>query len=264
MSNSLAKPTELKSLYDKIETWKPEDGKLTKTAIKNKAQNVTIKNTANKFTRSEFKMLVDNFEDGFSFGNDKYDFKNLIDMSKSELEAILSRIEQQKEPSDSLIPIKGISRIMQARLRDCNIYDIASLIAHGRTTEKRKKLAQKLNTDIKLVTAWVKQADLWRVEGMTTDMAYLLVMAGVRHVEDLSRVDKDKVLPILKGLCLSQIDYELDEDVLDTVLENACEIVRYRITPSFKTFGKEFVDDLREFVAQKLEYSEDNPDTRIH
>ncbi len=263
MSNSVATSTELKSLYDKIETWMPEDGKLSKTAIKNKAQNVTIKNTANKFLRSEFKMLVENFGKTFTSDNVQYDFTNLIDMSKSELEAILSRIEQQKEPSDSLIPIKGISRIMQARLRDCNIYDIASLIAQGRTTEKRKKLAQKLNTDVKLVTAWVKQADLWRVEGMTTDMAYLLVMAGVRHVEDLSRVDKDKVLPILKGICLSQIDYELDEDVLDTVLENACEIVRYRITPSFKTFGKEFVDDLREFVAQKLEYSEDNPDNFV-
>ena len=200
MSNSAATSVELYQLYKKIETWKSGNDKLNKTDIKNKAQNVTIKNSKKKFTRSEFKTLVANFEKTFNYEDVSYDFKDLINMSKSELEAILTKMEQQKEPSDSLIPIKGISRVIQARLRDCNIYDIASLIAQGRTTEKRKKLAQKINTDVKLVTTWVKQADLWRVEGMTTDMAYLLVMAGVRHVEDLSRVDKDKVLPILKGI----------------------------------------------------------------
>lgn len=263
MSNSAATSVELYQLYKKIETWKSGNDKLNKTDIKNKAQNVTIKNSKKKFTRSEFKTLVANFEKTFNYEDVSYDFKDLINMSKSELEAILTKMEQQKEPSDSLIPIKGISRVIQARLRDCNIYDIVSLIAQGRTTEKRKKLAQKINTDVKLVTTWVKQADLWRVEGMTTDMAYLLVMAGVRHVEDLSRVDKDKVLPILKGICFSQIDYELDEDVLDTVLENACEIVRYRITPNFKTFGVKFVEDLQEFVARKLEYSEENPDNFV-
>ena len=263
MSNSAATSVELYQLYKKIKTWKSGNDKLKKTDIKNKAQNVTIKNSEKKFTRSEFKTLVANFEKTFNYEDVSYDFKDLIDMNKSELEAILTKIEQQKEPSDSLIPIKGISRVIQARLRDRNIYDIASLIAQGRTTEKRKKLAQKINTDVKLVTTWVKQADLWRVEGMTTDMAYLLVMAGVRHVEDLSRVDKDKVLPILKGICLSLIDYELDEDVLDTVLENACEIVRYRITPNFKTFGVQFVKDLQEFVAQKLEYSEENPENFV-
>ena len=263
MSNSAATSVELYQLYKKIKTWKSGNDKLKKTDIKNKAQNVTIKNSEKKFTRSEFKTLVANFEKTFNYEDVSYDFKDLIDMNKSELEAILTKMEQQKEPSDSLIPIKGISRVIQARLRDCNIYDIASLIAQGRTTEKRKKLAQKINTDVKLVTTWVKQADLWRVEGMTTDMAYLLVMAGVRHVEDLSRVDKDKVLPILKRICLSLIDYELDEDVLDTVLENACEIVRYRITPNFKTFGVQFVKDLQEFVAQKLEYSEENPENFV-
>lgn len=250
---------ELKELFDKISAWMDGEQKLTSVDVKNRTQNVKIKNTDKKLSYNELQMLVDNFETPFTYEQDRLDFKQLIDMQLSQLQSILTKLEQQKKPSESLIPIKGISKVMQARLRDRNIYDVKSLVAQGRTPEKRKRLAEKLDVDIKLVTTWVKQADLWRVEGMTTDMAYLLVMAGVRMVEDLARVDKNKILPILKGLCLIQIDFELDENILETLIQNAEEITEIKVKPNFGSYSSELTEKIQCLVAEMMDPSEDNP-----
>ena len=137
-------------------------------------------------------------------------------------------VTEKKTPSSSLILIVGISKVQQARLRTLGILDVAALLNRGRTPDNRKALASKLDLDVKLVNSWVKQADLWRVEGMTTDLAYLLVLAGIRNVEDLSRVDIKKVSPILKGICCAQADFSYgtaDETRLESIIIKAGELV---------------------------------------
>lgn len=157
--------------------------------------------------------------------------------------------QKDNKPSSSLIPIKGISRVMQAKLRDkLNVYDVATLLVRGRSHEKRVSMASRLGVDLKLVTSWIKQADLWRVEGMTTDMAYLLVQAGVRNVEDLAKVDAEKAYPILTNINASQVDFSLvEKEELEKIIANAAMLLKY--SPSLASFciskRKEFEEGIK-------------------
>ncbi len=155
-------------------------------------------------------------------------FKSVVNgITIKAVQKIIDAINKQKKPTSSLIPIKGISKVMQARLRDLDIMDAASLLARGNTVDKRKALADRLSVDVRVVNTWVKQADLWRVEGMTTDLAYLLVLAGIRNVEDLAQADEKKITPILNGFCATQIDFEFDANTIPTAIENAKELVAF-------------------------------------
>ena len=119
--------------------------------------------------------------------------------------------KEHNKVSSALIPIKGISQAMTNKLKDYYIYDISSLLQKGKTQSKRNELASKLGVDVKLVNSWVKQADLWKVEGMTPDTAFLLVQIGVRNVHDLAKVDVNKAYPIMQRLCFTQADFLLEE-----------------------------------------------------
>ena len=168
------------------------------------------------------KWVLPNKPDGYFdqikdaiFGIDRTELKNLIEFAK-----------QQNKVSSSLLPIKGISQTMQGKLKLYHIYDIPSLLQKGKTQSKRNYLASKLDIDVKLVNSWVKQADLWRVEGMTPDTAFLLVQIGVRNVKDLARVDVYKAYPIMQRLCFTQIDFLLEnQNTIEAIIKNAEELV---------------------------------------
>ena len=137
---------------------------------------------------------------------------------------LLKLFDTQQQVGTSLIPIKGISKVMQAKLRALSIYDVASLLIKGKTLEKRNNIAKAVDINVKLVNSWVKQADLWRVEGMTTDAAYLLMQIGVRSAEDLMKIDPEKAYPILERLVLAQPDFILpDYFKLEELIDHARE-----------------------------------------
>lgn len=127
----------------------------------------------------------------------------------NDIEPKKKRANSVLKTSSSLIPIKGISSKMQKKLEALKIYDIPSLLSRCKDQPKRDKLAEDLEISPEHVNSWVKQGDLWRVEGMTTDTAYMLVLIGVRCVSDLSKVDPDKTYPILKSVSLSHPDFVL-------------------------------------------------------
>ena len=99
----------------------------------------------------------------------------------------------------SLIPIKGIGVAMESKLIAEGIPDIPALLEKAATPESRSALAAKLKVNEKLVYSWVKQSELMRVRGMNVDAADLLVKIGVRDVEDLSRVNSDAALQLMKS-----------------------------------------------------------------
>ena len=224
-------------LYNRIQNWLTEDiSQLNFTDLRKRVLNKKITNpeeTLKSRDLEELKCYLSDYnkvkkENGISAVSDMPDFSSLVkNISEKQIEKLINEIDSQKKPTSSLIPIKGISKVMQARLRDLNIVDIQTLLVKCKDANARKTLANKLGVDIRLLTSWMKQAILWRVEGMTTDLAYLLVMTGIRNVEDLAQVDKAKILPILKGLVATHIDFEFDESQLDTVLKNAQEMVVY-------------------------------------
>ena len=172
--------------------------------------------------------------------------EKITGLTSKVIDSIIKDLEKQEKPSSSLIPIKGISKVMQAKLRSLFIYDVPTLLTKGSTDKKRSSLATKLQVDIKLVNSWVKQADLWRVEEMTTDMAYLLVLAGVRNVEDLSKVSVEKIYPILESLTASTTDFSLlDKAQLSTLINNARKLII-----NYRSFD---IDILNQIISEKLD-----------
>lgn len=109
-----------------------------------------------------------------------------------------------------LIPIKGISYAKKRALASqCKVYDIAGLLASGATPEQRKQMAERLETDVKYVTNWVMQADLWRLPDMSIDLAYILTLAGIRSALDLMYVDLQKLYPVLLPLYAAHPDLSM-------------------------------------------------------
>lgn len=125
--------------------------------------------------------------------------------------------------ADSLLPVVGISRKMQAKLlSQCNIYDARGILVKCATKVQRESIAEKVNTSEKLVYSWLKQVNLWQLNGMTSDMAYLLVQAGVRDIGDLAKVDVNKIKPIIDALVACQVDFiPVSDDVLTNLINEA-------------------------------------------
>ncbi len=148
-----------------------------------------------------------------------------IYMNDEVINKLMASIKKRITPTDDLILIKGISRVQKARLTELRIYDVPSLIQNGKTPVARENLAGKLHVDTKLVTSWVKQADLWRVPDMTTDSAYMLSQIGVRCVADLGKLCFDKVYPLMQALSLAQPDFILcSDEALKKYISDAAEM----------------------------------------
>ena len=131
---------------------------------------------------------------------------------------------KNSSPGSSLIPIKGISRSLCEILKSVGICDTGTLLTQGSTSAKRtalwnsvkkkqesaagkggsKATAEQLVT-LQQVNLWVRQADLWRIEGITADAAWLMVQAGVRCVDDLARCNSTTLHNIMKTLATSQL-----------------------------------------------------------
>ncbi len=129
----------------------------------------------------------------------------------------------QKEPeavSSSLIAIKGICKSIRDTLSQLGIYDVTGLLKAGATAAKRNSLGTRLvnkmlenNSKIvdeqlptmQQINLWVRQADLWRVSGITVDAAWLIAQAGVRCVEDLAKCDATRLYPVVKALADGQL-----------------------------------------------------------
>ena len=125
----------------------------------------------------------------------------------------------------SLIPIKGISRGIHKILEMLQIYDVATLLTRCDTPEKRQQVRdsivekqkyvaqkdkKKLSNDqlitLQQVNMWLRQADLWRIDGISADEAWLIAQAGVRNVQDLAICDCKTLLDIVTSLSTSQLD----------------------------------------------------------
>ncbi len=118
----------------------------------------------------------------------------------------------------SLIPIYGISLEQQKKLANiCQITTASDLVTKGRTPQQREDLAKELEIDRKSIDLWVKQADLLRVEGMTSEYAYFLTHAGIRNVEDLAKINVNVTQNALQAAVNIHpvLEYEVEEVKFD-------------------------------------------------
>lgn len=140
----------------------------------------------------------------------------IIPIKPEEVEEVEEVIEEKKQPETKkkedltdLLPIKGISVAMKKALnKKCNIYDIPGLLCNGASLVDRQKIAKTLGINTRYVTIWLKQADLWRVPNMDSNLAYLAVLAGIRHVDDYAKADPKKLMAVFKTLVATHPDLE--------------------------------------------------------
>ncbi len=136
--------------------------------------------------------------------------RQIVDTTKKEPEAV----------SSSLLAIKGICKSIRDTLSQLGVYDVTGLLKAGATAAKRNALGTRLvnkmrenNSKIvdeqlptmQQINLWVRQADLWRVSGITVDAAWLIAQAGVRCVEDLAKCDAARLYPVVKALADGQL-----------------------------------------------------------
>ncbi len=153
------------------------------------------------------------------------------------------------ESQQELIKVKGLDDSRVRNLAVLGIKSPADLLTEGKTIDNRKRLATKLyllekkgalplkETEIIKVPAnvfenyynsftyWTKQVDLWRISLMDPDTADMLVRLGVRFVEDVKKLDSNKVYPLMESLDRAQTEYKLITKFrLEEIIENAKKI----------------------------------------
>jgi large subunit ribosomal protein L20 len=99
-----------------------------------------------------------------------------------------------EDRQSDLIEIEGIGPAYEKKLNSAGVSTRAELIEKGATAGARKALAESAGIKEALLTSWVSQADLSRVDGLSDQDAEILVAAGVGSVQALAAVGADEVI----------------------------------------------------------------------
>lgn len=94
--------------------------------------------------------------------------------------------------------IEGIGPKFAAMLAKANIKTIAQLLDAGKTPAGRASVAEISGHKLENITAWVKQADLLRVNDVTPDWAELMIASGVDSVKELAQRDAANLHPAME------------------------------------------------------------------
>jgi predicted flap endonuclease-1-like 5' DNA nuclease len=82
--------------------------------------------------------------------------------------------------------IEGIGPVYSKKLQEVGIDSPKSLLEAGATPKGRAELEEKTGISHKLIMKWLQAADLYRIKGIGTQYAELLVAAGVNTVLELA------------------------------------------------------------------------------
>lgn len=87
----------------------------------------------------------------------------------------------------SIKEIEGIGAAGVTKLGKAGITTVEALLKEGATPQDRKALAESTGIDAAKILTWVNMADLFRIRGVASQFAELLVAAGVDTVVELSK-----------------------------------------------------------------------------
>ncbi|WP_414530648.1 DUF4332 domain-containing protein [Nodularia chucula] len=82
--------------------------------------------------------------------------------------------------------LPGLTEEEQGKLQKCGIKTTKALIEHGKTTETRVNLANKLQVNLQYVNKWIALADLARIPGVGLEYCGLLLHSGIISVAQLA------------------------------------------------------------------------------
>ncbi|MCK0511660.1 DUF4332 domain-containing protein [Aromatoleum buckelii] len=90
-------------------------------------------------------------------------------------------------PNAKIEEVEGIGAVTAEKFRGAGIGSAASLLAHCRTPQQRKELAEKTKIPEDQILKFANMADLFRIKGVGSEYSELLEAAGVDTVPELSR-----------------------------------------------------------------------------
>jgi hypothetical protein len=93
---------------------------------------------------------------------------------------------------------RGVHADHAAALAALGIADIVKMLEVGKTPELRRKLAQKIGLEVKVIDELVKLSDLARIPGVKGIRARLYFDAGFDLLDNLRHVTSDKLLQITR------------------------------------------------------------------
>ena len=83
--------------------------------------------------------------------------------------------------------VEGIGEVLGQKFREVGIKDTDSLLANCLTPKQREDLAEKTDISEKRILKFANMVDLYRVNGIASEYAELLEVAGVDTVPELAR-----------------------------------------------------------------------------
>ena len=95
--------------------------------------------------------------------------------------------------SKSIETIEGIGSKTGASLRDAGVRTVEKLLETACTKKGRKELASASGISEKVLLSCVNMADLFRINGVASQYAELLVAAGVDTVKELRNRNADNL-----------------------------------------------------------------------
>lgn len=81
--------------------------------------------------------------------------------------------------------IEGIGPVYGEKLSNADVKTVEDLLEAGKSKTGRQKLAETTGIDEKKILEWVNMADLFRIKGISSQNAEILVAAGVDTVKEL-------------------------------------------------------------------------------
>jgi predicted flap endonuclease-1-like 5' DNA nuclease len=108
---------------------------------------------------------------------------------------------QETEKSKSNLEyIEGVGPVYAAKLNEIGINTLDDLLEKGADPKGRQEIAESTGISHTLVLKWVNQVDLFRINGVGSEYAELLEMAGVDTVVELSTRNPENLFAALESV----------------------------------------------------------------
>jgi predicted flap endonuclease-1-like 5' DNA nuclease len=83
--------------------------------------------------------------------------------------------------------VEGIGPVMGEKLREAGVNNTDKLLENTKTKKQRKDLAEQTGISEKLILKFANMVDLFRIDGVGSEYAELLEVAGVDTVPELAQ-----------------------------------------------------------------------------
>ena len=119
--------------------------------------------------------------------------------------------------------LETISVKFKEKLKEHQIEDQSDLLDKANSPAARQKLSLQTEINLKLLTKWVCEADLSRIDGIGPEYAQLLVESDIRCVQALKNYQAQKLQRLLKEINegLQLVRNLPSEQVLQTWIDQA-------------------------------------------